>query len=65
VLLFQDFQLLKTEHPEFEKELTNYIVANYKDSKVEFLKKAIKSVVYLEKIEIDLLTKFVFSIKPK
>lgn len=65
VLLFQDFQLLKTEHPEFEKELTNYVISNYKDSKVEFLKKAIKSVVYLEKIEIELLTKFVFSIKPK
>lgn len=79
VLLYKDFQQLKTVFPEFELELKKYVKKNYNDSKVKFLRATLKRIPYFDKIEEpklqegrdeedfnqDLLTRLVFSLKPR
>jgi CRP-like cAMP-binding protein len=64
-LTYSDYKNLVGEFPEYEFALKNYITSNYKDSKIQFLRKMIRSVSYLQDVdnEPELMTRLIFSLR--
>ena len=65
-LSYRSFLNFVNEYPEFQRELIRHINSVYEeDTKIQFLKKTVRSVPYLAGADPDFLQKVIFSLKPQ